>query len=85
VFRDEATEGPDEDGSTSAERIVFGFEITDFAWRGPMRPPPITAIFIGVNDILNVADASCVILLKELDGIVGVEVEVGNTNKQKKQ
>jgi hypothetical protein len=32
---------------------------------------------------LNVADASCVMLLKELDGIVGVVVEVGNINKQK--
>ena len=32
--------------------MVEGFEMTDCAWRGPIRPPPIMAILRGVEAIV---------------------------------
>lgn len=53
MFREAASWDPWGAGSTRAMRVVFGFEMMDWACRGPMRPPPRMAILsFGEEDMV---------------------------------
>ncbi len=53
MFSEAASWGPWGAGSMRAMRVVFGFEMMDWACRGPMRPPPRMAILsFGSEDMV---------------------------------
>ncbi len=53
MFKEAASWGPWGAGSTRAMIVVFGFEMMDWACRGPMRPPPRMAILsFGEEDMV---------------------------------